>query len=117
MLAEQPMLDVLVVGVQIIQDHIGVARVTSSEDDDLEVFAEVFEDVLGMGPDVDACFYDFASGESDGEFDVVGGREGVVAVNEGFVEVEHHCLFAYFTQQLPSYSGFFDSLTCFFLIS
>ena len=59
-------MDVLVGGVEVVQNHIGVAGMGSSEDDDLEMFGEVFDDLLGVGSDVDASFYDLACGKGDG---------------------------------------------------
>lgn len=66
MLPEKAMLDVLAVGIQVIQDNIGIAGVAGCEYDDFEVFAQIFEDILCMGTDVDSCLDDFSSGESDG---------------------------------------------------
>jgi hypothetical protein len=37
-----------------------------SEHDDFEVFAEVLDDFVGVGADVDACFDDLAGWEVDG---------------------------------------------------
>jgi hypothetical protein len=58
----------------------------------LEVFAQVFEDFDGVRADVDAGFNDLSCREFYGEFDVIGRVEGVVAVDEGLVEVEDDCL-------------------------
>ena len=66
MVAEESVMDVFVGGVKVVQHHVGVAGMGSSEDDDLEMFGEVFDDLLGVGSDVDASFYDLAGGEGDG---------------------------------------------------
>ena len=92
-LAEESVMDPLVFGVQVIDYYIGVACVAGGEDDDLEIFAEVFEDLLGVGADVDACFNELAGGKFDGQFDVVGRVEVVIAVNEGLVQIEDYCFF------------------------
>lgn len=39
MLAEQPVVNVAVLGVEVVEDNVGIATVTGSEDDDFEVFA------------------------------------------------------------------------------
>ena len=42
MLAEEAMVDPLVFGVQVVDYNVGVACVAGCENDDLEIFAEVF---------------------------------------------------------------------------
>ena len=42
MLAEEAVMNPLVFGVQVVYYYIGVACVAGGEDDDLEIFAEVF---------------------------------------------------------------------------
>ena len=78
---KEPVVDVLAVGVEIVEDYIGVARVTGSEYDDFVVFAEVAEYFWSMGTDVDACFDDLAGWEGNGQLHVIGGCEGIVAVD------------------------------------
>jgi len=55
--------------------------VTCCKNDYFEVFAQILENLLGVGTNVDSCFYDLASWESDGQFDVEGRSEGVVAMD------------------------------------
>ena len=66
MVSEQPMMDVLVIGIKIVQHHVSVAGVTGSEYDDLEMFAEVFEDLLSVRADVYAGLDHLACGEGYG---------------------------------------------------
>jgi len=47
-----------------------------------------------MWSDIDACFDDLASRESNWKFDIVRGSESVVAVDEGFVQIENQTFFA-----------------------
>lgn len=96
------MLDVFVLRVEVIQNHIRVATVTGSEDDDLEVFAEILKDFLGVGTDVDSSLDDFSSWESDGQFDIERRSKSVIAVNEGLIQIKDHSLPAYVSQLLPS---------------
>lgn len=93
MLSEESMIDILVFGIEVIEDDVGVAWVTGCEDDHFEVFAEVFKDLLGVRADVDACLDDLASGESYRKFYIVRWSERIVAMNQGFVEIEDHWLF------------------------
>ena len=66
MISEEAVMNVLVIGIQVVKDYVGVARVTGCENDDFEVFTEVFEDVLCMRSDVDTSFNDLTSWKSDG---------------------------------------------------
>jgi hypothetical protein len=74
---------------------------TGGENNDLEVLAEVAQDVLRIGTDVDAGLDDFAGGELDGQFDVVRRVDSVVAVDEGLVEVEDDCLAVWVRREVP----------------
>ena len=94
MLPEQPMVDVKVIGVEVVQNHIRIARVTGCEDDDLEVFAQILEDFLSIGSDVDACLDDLSSWEGDRQFNIVGWSQGIVAVNQSLIQIEDHTLLA-----------------------
>ena len=68
MVAEESVMDVFIGGVKVVQHHIGVAGMGSSEDDDLEMFGEVFDDLLGVGSDVDRSQHGMASRKSDRDF-------------------------------------------------
>ena len=59
------MLNVLIVWIQIVKNHIRIARVTCSEHNNFKVLAQIFQDFLSVRPYVDTCFDDLASGESD----------------------------------------------------
>lgn len=93
MLTEESMVYPLSIGIEIVHDDIGVAGMTGSEDNDLEVFAEVFEDFFGVGADVDASLDDFSGWELDGQFDAVRRIGSVVAVDKRLIEVKNNCLF------------------------
>ena len=94
-------MDVYPLRVHIVQDDIGVTGMRSSKDDYLELGGEVGEDVASVGADVDAGLDHLAGRESYGELDVVGRGEGVVAVNQRLVQVEHDCLFACVKRGIP----------------
>lgn len=44
------------VGIQVIDDDIGVAFVTGSKDDDLEILAKFFQTFHSIGPHIDTSF-------------------------------------------------------------
>ena len=81
MVSEQPMLDVLVIWVEVVQNHICVAWVTGCEDDHLEMFAEIFYYLLGVGSDVNTRLYYLASWEGYGQFYVKWRSQGIVTVD------------------------------------
>jgi hypothetical protein len=62
--------------------------VASSEDNHLEVLAQVSQDLSGVWSDVYAGLDDLSCGEFDGEADGAGGVWRVVAVDEGLIKVE-----------------------------
>lgn len=90
MVAEESVMDVFVGGIEVIQHYIGVAGMGGGKDDDLEMFGEVFDNLLGMGADVDAGFDDLAGGEGYGQFYVVGRGEGIVAVDQSLVKIKNN---------------------------
>lgn len=66
MLAEESMVDVFVFRVQVVEYNVGVTTVTCCKNDYFEVFAQILENLLGVGTDVYSSLYHLASGESDG---------------------------------------------------
>ena len=85
MFSEETMVDVLVLRVQVVENNVGIAGVTGSEDDYLEVSAQVAKDFLDVRTDVDACLDDFPCREGNRQLDIVWRCEGVVAVDEGLI--------------------------------
>lgn len=85
MLSKESMTNVLVVGIKVVKNNISIARVTGSKNDDFKIFAKIFEYFLCMWSDVDACFDDLSCGEGDWQFDIIGRRERVIAVDQCFV--------------------------------
>jgi hypothetical protein len=69
-------------GIEVIDDGIGVVGVAGGEDHDLKVLAELSEAFPGVGPNVDANTHFVLVREVDGEGDVGGGAPlGVEAVD------------------------------------
>lgn len=66
------MRNVLPLGVQVVDDHVRVALVTSREHNHLIDSAELLQALHRIGPNVDACRDGRAVGEHDIEGDVVG---------------------------------------------
>ena len=86
--SEESVADVLVLRVEVVEDHIGVAFVTGREDNDLAHLRHFFQELLGVGTDVDPRINDLASGELDLEGDIMGKAQILVAVNECLVKVQ-----------------------------
>lgn len=97
---------VLILRIQVVQDDISVAGVTGGKDDDFEVFAQILEDLLGVGSDVDSCLYDFSGGEGDRQFDIVGWSQSIIAVDQCLIQIENYRFFAYISLVVPSEPGF-----------
>ena len=57
MLSKQPVVDPFPIRIQIIYDNICVAGMTCCETYDLKMFAEVLQDLLRIGTNVDASIY------------------------------------------------------------
>ena len=100
-LAIEAMLDILTIGIEMVQDYISVAAVASSEDYNLEVLGESLEEVDGMRADVDSGFHDLPRWECDGQLDVMRDAGVFIAVYKSFVQVEHKRLFVCITSILP----------------
>ena len=65
----------------------------SCEHNDLIGVFEGMQDIFCPGPDVDSSLGRFTLGKLDGDFDVVGVVDCLVAVDKGFIHVEHYGLF------------------------
>lgn len=89
MLSVESVLDVLVVGVNVIQDGICVYLMTGGKDDDLEVLVCLFETLHDIWSDVDARIDGLFVGEVDLEDDIrVLSFNVINAVNQSLVHVE-----------------------------
>jgi hypothetical protein len=66
--------------------------VTCSEDDDFEVLAQILEDLLSIGTNVDSRLDDFSCGKLDGQLDGIGRIETIIAVDQSFIKIEYDCL-------------------------
>lgn len=85
MLPIQPMVNPFSVRIQIIDYHIRIARVACSEKDNLEEFAEVFQEFFGVGTDVDPSLNDFACRELYRQFDIIRRVKSIIAMNQGLI--------------------------------
>jgi hypothetical protein len=65
-LSKETVMDVLILGIQIIEYNIGVAAVTSCKYNNFKVFAQILENFMSMGSNVDSCLDDFSSWEGNG---------------------------------------------------
>ena len=69
---EQAVMHVLIIWVQMVYDHICVARVTGSENNHLEFFRQILKDVYGMGSDVNSGLDYLPVGEHYWQFYIIG---------------------------------------------
>lgn len=65
------MLDVLPVRVQMVNHHVGVARMTGCEYHQLELLMQSLQNLNSSRPNVDARSDDLAVGERDGQLNLV----------------------------------------------
>lgn len=89
----QSVLHILLVWIQIINDHIGIATVAGSEDNQLEFIRELFQYFLGSRTNVNAGNNYFPIWESYWKLYVVRLLQIFVAVDQSFVQIEYHCFF------------------------
>lgn len=101
MFSEEAMVDEAILRVKVVKYHVGIAGMACSENDNLEVFAQVLQDFLGMRSNVDACLNHLACGKGDGKFDVKGRCQCIVAVNQRLIEVKDHRFASYMKLEVP----------------
>lgn len=75
------MLDVLLVGVQMVDHYVGVARMAGREDHQLELLMQGLQNLNSSRPNVDARSDDLTVGERDGQLNLMLGLEIFSAVN------------------------------------
>lgn len=67
---------------------------TGCENDDFKVFTEIFEDFLGVWPDIDASLNDLPRGEGNGQLNIIRWSQGIITVDESLIEIEDDGLLA-----------------------
>ena len=92
--------------VDVVDDRISVGLGTRREDHDVEVLAQLGQNLLGVGPDLDITESHPALVAPEGNLDFVVGGGRLVCVNQGLIHVENYCLFAFFKPKIPAVSGF-----------
>ena len=101
MLAAESVMNPLLIRVYVVNNHVGIAGMTGSEDDYLEMTAEVFEYLSCVGSDIDAGFYEFSSGKLYGQFNIVRLISAVVTMNQGLIQIKDNRLLIYIHHLLP----------------
>ena len=86
---EQAMTHQLSLWIKMVQDNIGVAFMTGCKDYNLTELREFFEELHGVGTDIDSGIDFLSSGELDLEGDVMRDAEVFIAMDESFIEVEN----------------------------
>ena len=84
-LAEQSMMDELLIWVQMIQHNICIAGVAGCEHNHFKILSEILHNVNGMRSDVNPSFDDVACWEDNGELDIVRGLQILIAVNQSLI--------------------------------
>lgn len=88
-LPEQSVMNVFVLGVQVVQYHVGVARVTRCKHDHFKIFRKIPQKLCGVGSDVDARLDDLSGWELDWQFYIIRDACVLVAVDQGLVKVKY----------------------------
>jgi hypothetical protein len=79
--------------IQVIQHDVGVALVTGCEHDDLALLRELPQEIDGIWADIDSSIDLLSSGKFDFEGYIVRLTQILVAVDEGFVQIEDDGVF------------------------
>jgi hypothetical protein len=77
--------------IEIIENGVSVALISSSENDHIEVFADVLDDFFGIWPNMNIAVDYFALNGLERDFELVSLEHEFICVNEGFIHVEHNC--------------------------
>ncbi len=51
------MMNILIIGVKMVNHHIGVTRMAGSEDNDLKILGKINQDLPSIGTNIDTSFY------------------------------------------------------------
>lgn len=84
--------------IKVVNNHVGVAAVTSSKYDDLEVFAKRLQNLSSIGPYVDACLDHLPIHKLDGQFHITSHVSGIIAMYQSLIQIEHQSLLAWITK-------------------
>lgn len=84
------MMNVLILRVQVIENHISVAGMTSGEDYNLKLFRKVLKNFNSIRPNVDASFNDLPSWKCYGQFNIIGRRESIITVYECLIQIKNY---------------------------
>ena len=90
MLSKQSMRDVFIFRIKVVNDDIGIARMTSSENNNLKIFWQMFKNFFGIWADIDSSFNNFSSWEFNWQFNVIRHVNVFITVNQGFIQVENN---------------------------
>lgn len=76
--------------VDVVENGVCVALVAGCEDDNVEVFADVLDDLLGVGTDVDVATDDLSLQGFEGHLYLVALHHDLACVDQSLVHVEDH---------------------------
>ena len=113
MLTKKPMVNQLSCWVQVINNYICIARVTSSKNDHLKVFIEGFQDILSARPNVYSGFNNIAGWKLYWQFNLISHIKIFITVDKSFVQIKNYGFFIFIKVNLPSYPLLFGKVTAF----
>ena len=83
--------------IEVVENGISVALIAGSEDHDIEVFAQFFDDFFGVGPDIDVAIDNSALNGLERHFDFIPLHHDLTRMDQGFVHIENNSFSTYIT--------------------
>lgn len=91
----QSVLDQLALGVQEVDDSVGVCLVAGSEDHELELLPQLLQQFLGVGPDINRGQHGVPPWKGDRYLNLMFFSQLFKAMDQSLIEIEHYCDFVY----------------------
>lgn len=90
MVAEQPVRNVLLIRVEVVQHHISIALVTCRKHYDLAELRQLFQQLHSMRSDINSSINLFSSGKLNLQTHIIRRLQSLIAVNQGLIQVQHY---------------------------
>lgn len=85
MLPKQSMMHPLFIRIKIIKHHVSVTRMTSSEDNYLEVIAQVLQNLSCVWPNIYARLDNFSRWKFNRQFNIIGNFNRLITMDKRFI--------------------------------
>ena len=92
-LPKYAMVDVLMLGVQVVQNGIGIARLAGGKHHDLEIGRQVLQQLHSPRSDIDASINNLPISQHHRQADMALGLVIFVEVDQSFVQIKNYCFF------------------------